>query len=189
MLLSASQLKLYYGEMEIFANVSVEVGERARIGLVGANGSGKTSLLRVLTGSLEPDGGHVSAGSGLRIAFVSQMPEHDAPGTLRDEVQSAFQKLFDLEDELANSALDIQRQDGEARRQAETRYAELLEEYEALGGYDYQSGMDRVVAGVGLSPDALDTPGFGGQRRRAHKGSSRPRAAHGPRPSCTRRAD
>ncbi len=170
MLLSASQLKLFYGEMEIFANVSVEVGERARTGLVGANGSGKTSLLRVLTGSLEPDGGHVSAGSGLRIAFVSQMPEHDAPGTLRDEVQSAFQKLFDLEEQLADSALDIQRQDGEARRQAETRYAELLEEYEALGGYDYQSGMDRVVAGVGLSPDALDTPASaasGGERTRA----------------------
>ena len=170
MLLSASQLKLFYGEMEIFAGVSVEVGERARIGLVGPNGSGKTSLLRVLTGGLEPDAGSVSMSSGLRVAYVSQMPEHDAPGTLRDEVQSAFQKLFDLEDELANSALEIQRGDGEARRKAETRYAELLEEYEALGGYDYQSGMDRVVEGVGMTSDTLDTPASaasGGERTRA----------------------
>ena len=118
MLLSASQLKLFYGEMEIFADVSVEVGEHARIGLVGPNGSGKTSLLRVLTGGLEPDAGYVSMNSGLRVAYVSQMPEHDAPGTLRDEVQSAFQKLFDLEDELANSALEIQQGDGAARRRA-----------------------------------------------------------------------
>ena len=126
MLLSASQLKLFYGEMEIFANVNVEVGEHARIGLVGPNGSGKTSLLRVLTGSLEPDAGYVSMSSGLRVAYVSQMPEHDAPGTLRDEVQSAFQKLFDLEDELANSALAIQQGDGAARRRkAETRYARV----------------------------------------------------------------
>ena len=170
MLLSASQLKLFYGEMEIFANVSVEVGEHARIGLVGPNGSGKTSLLRVLTGSLEPDAGYVSMSSGLRVAYVSQMPEHDAPGTLRDEVQSAFQKLFDLEDELANSALAIQQGDGAARRRAETRYAELLEEYEDLGGYDYQNGMDRVVEGVGMTLDTLDTPASaasGGERTRA----------------------
>ena len=170
MLLTASQLKLFYGDMEIFADVSVEVGEHARIGLVGPNGSGKTSLLRVLTGGLEPDGGYVSAGPGLRIAYVSQMPEHDAPGTLRDEVQSAFQKLFDLEDELAASALEIQQREGADRRRAETRYAQLLEEYEALGGYDYQSSMDRVVEGVGMPPDTLDTPtvaASGGERTRA----------------------
>ena len=170
MLLTASQLKLFYGEMEIFADVSVEVGEHARIGLVGPNGSGKTSLLRVLTGSLEPDGGYVSAGPGLRIAYVSQMPEHDAPGTLRDEVQSAFQKLFDLEDELAASALEIQQREGADRRRAETRYARLLEEYEALGGYDYESSMDRVVEGVGMPLDTLDTPAVaasGGERTRA----------------------
>jgi ATP-binding cassette subfamily F protein 3 len=170
MLLSASQLKLFYGEVEIFTDVSVEVGEHARIGLVGPNGSGKTSLLRVLTGGLEPDAGSISMNSGLRVAYVSQMPEHDAPGTLRDEVQSAFQKLFDLEDELANSALAIQQGDGAARRRAETRYAELLEEYEDLGGYDYQNGMDRVVEGVGMTLDTLDTPAAaasGGERTRA----------------------
>ncbi len=169
MLLSASQLKLFYGEMEIFADVSVEVGDHARVGLVGPNGSGKTSLLRVLTGSLEPDAGYVSNSSGLRVAYVSQMPEHDAQETLRDEVQSAFQKLFDLEDELADSALEIQQEDGAARRQAETRYAQLLEEYEDLGGYDYQNSMDRVVQGVGLTPDTLETPASaasGGERTR-----------------------
>ena len=170
MLLSASQLKLFYSEMEIFADVSVEVGERSRVGLVGPNGSGKTSLLRVLTGGLEPDAGFVSMNSGLRVAYVSQMPEHDASGTLRDEVQSAFQKLFDLEDELASSALEIQQGDGAARRKAETRYSQLLEEYEDLGGYDYQSSMDRVVEGVGLTLDTLDTPASaasGGERTRA----------------------
>ena len=170
MLLTASQLKLFYGDMEIFANVNVEVGEQARVGLVGPNGSGKTSLLRVLTGSLQPDGGNVSINPGLRSAYVSQMPEHDAPGTLRDEVQTAFQQLFDLEDELAASALEIQQRDGSARRQAETRYAQLLEEYEALGGHDYQNSMDRVVEGVGMPLETLETPAAaasGGERTRA----------------------
>ena len=170
MLLSASQLKLFYAEVEIFADVSVEIGENARIGLVGSNGSGKTSLLRVLTGQLEPDAGSVSASSGLRVAYVSQMPEHDAPGPLRDEVMSAFQPLFDMEEELAASALKIQSADDGERRRAESRYAALLEEYEALGGYDYQNRMERVVQGVGLPLDTLDTPisaASGGERTRA----------------------
>ncbi len=170
MLLSASQLKLFYGDVEVFADVSVEVGEQARVGLVGSNGSGKTSLLHVLTGGLEPDAGYVSTGPGLRVAYVSQMPEHDAPGTLRDEVLSAFQKLFDLEDELAASALEIQQRGGAAQRRAETRYAQLLEEYEALGGYDYQNSLERVVEGVGMPLETLDTPAAaasGGERTRA----------------------
>ena len=170
MLLSASKLKLFYSDVEIFADVSVEVHERGRVGLVGSNGSGKTSLLRILTGALEPDAGTVSMTPGLRVAYVSQMSEHDTPGTLRDEIMSAFQKLFDMEDELAASALEIQRSDRSARRRAESRYAQLLEDYEALGGYDYQNSVERVVEGVGLSLDTLETPisaASGGERTRA----------------------
>ena len=170
MLLSASGLRLFYGDVEAFADVSADVGERARIGLVGSNGSGKTSLLRVLVGELEPDAGTVSASAGLRVAYVAQLPDPDAPGTLRDIVSSAFAGLFDLENRLAETSLDIQRRTGGARRDAEARYAELLSEYETAGGYDYQALAERVVRGVGLSAEALDTPArkaSGGERTRA----------------------
>ena len=170
MILSASGLQLFYGDVEAFADVSADVGERARIGLVGSNGSGKTSLLRVLVGELEADAGTVSARAGLRVAYVAQLPDKDAPGTLRDIVSSAFAGLFALEGRLSESSLDIQRRTGAARRNAEALYAELLGEYEAMGGYDYQARMERVVRGVGLSAEALDTPArnaSGGERTRA----------------------
>ena len=80
MLLSASQLRLFYGDIEVFAGVDADVNEQSRIGLVGSNGSGKTSLLRVLVGELEPDAGTVSINSGLRLAYVPQLAEHNAPG-------------------------------------------------------------------------------------------------------------
>ncbi len=137
---------------------------------MGPNGSGKTSLLRVLVGEIEPDSGSVSGNSGLRIAYVPQLPDHDLPGTLRDVVTSAFDGLFRLEEELAASALEIQRAKRQDQRRAETRYAELLSDYEALGGYDYQSQMERVALGVGLSSETLDTPtavASGGERTRA----------------------
>ena len=170
MLVSASQLQLFYGDVEVFAGVDVDVDERSRIGLVGSNGSGKTSLLRVLVGEIEPDSGTVSARPGLRVAYVPQLPDYAVKGTLRDGIMSAFDRRFRLEEELAESALEIQRHAGGGLRRAQTRYSELLEEYEALGGQDYQNRMERVAQGVGLPPDVLDTPASvasGGQRTRA----------------------
>ena len=170
MLISASQLQLFYGDMEIFADVSADVDHHSRIGLVGVNGSGKTTLLRILVGELEPDNGSVATSAGLRMAYVPQLAEHDAPGSLRDEVESAFAALFEMERQLADTALEIQQRRGAARRDAENRYAALLDEYESLGGYDYQSRVERVAQGVGLPAETLDTAASiasGGERTRA----------------------
>ena len=150
--------------------MDADVNEQSRIGLVGPNGGGKTSLLRVLVGELEPDAGTVTTNSGLRLAYVPQLAEHDVPGTLRDGVESAFARLFKLEAELADTALDIQQRQGSARSTAEDRYSRLLEEYESLGGYDYQSQVERVAQGVGLTQETLDTQASvasGGERTRA----------------------
>ena len=168
-LLTASQLALSYGELEVFANIVLEVADRARIGIVGPNGGGKTSLLRLLVGELEPDSGAVAHRQGLRTGYVPQTPRQSADGTLGDEVMSAFSGLRRLEDALAASGLEIQRAETGERRQAERRYSELLQRYEAEGGYDYENRMERVVTGVGLSNQALRTPvrqASGGERTR-----------------------
>ena len=169
--LTASQLRLLYGEVEIFAGVDLQVEEDARVGVVGPNGGGKTSLIRILTGELAADEGAAAWRRGLRVGYVPQTPSQSAEGTLRDEVMTAFARLRQVEDGLAASALDIQAEsDGGARRDAERRYDALLQEYEALGGYDYQHRMARVVDGVGLPERTLDTPAqaaSGGERTRA----------------------
>lgn len=169
-LISASGLSLYYGDTEVFSGVDLEVAHRARVGIVGPNGGGKTSLLRVLVGELEPTGGTVTRASGLHMGYVPQVATLSTGGTLKDEVMLAFQRILQVEGEIAASALEIQWAQDAQRRQAERRYASLLQEFESLGGYDYQSRMDRVVAGVGLSPEALATPAAsasGGERTRA----------------------
>ena len=168
--LTASQLRLFYGEVEIFAGVDLQVEEDARVGIVGPNGGGKTSLIRILTGELAADEGTAAWRRGLRVGYVPQTPSQSAEGTLQDEVMLAFARLRQVEDGLAASALDIQAESGDARRAAERRYDALLREYEALGGYDYQNRMERVVDGVGLPERTLDTPAqsaSGGERTRA----------------------
>lgn len=169
-ILTASQLRLLYGEVEIFAGVDLQVDDGARIGVVGPNGGGKTSLIRVLTGELDANEGSVSWGRGLRLGYVPQTASQSTDGTLRDEVMSAFERILQIESELAGSALEIQTANGAERNDAERRYDALLREYEALGGYDYQHQMDRALDGVGLSAQTLDTQASaasGGERTRA----------------------
>ena len=169
-LMSASELGLLYGELEIFSGITLEVPERARIGIVGPNGGGKTSLLRLLVGELTPNGGAVHRPAGLRIGYVPQLASKVTAGSLGDEVMTAFAELRNLEDELASSAMEIERADAVDQRKAARRYSSLLQRYEALGGSDYRNLMERATTGVGLSSEVLETPASaasGGERTRA----------------------
>jgi ATP-binding cassette subfamily F protein 3 len=172
-LLTGSNLRALYGNVEVFSGVDVEVDGGARIGIVGPNGGGKTTLLRMLVGEMEPNGGIVARATNLRLGYVPQLPAVPGGETLEDEVLEAIREVRRIEAQLEDSALDIQRANPHERRGAERRYSSLLHDFEALGGYDYQNRMERVVAGVGLPGEALRTPSSaasGGQRTRKDKG-------------------
>ncbi len=154
-LLTASGLTVSFGELEIFSDISLQVPERARIGMVGPNGGGKTSLLRVLVEETEATSGNVHRSGGLRIGYVPQTTGALSGGTITDEILLAFSGLIDLEDSLASSATDVERATDKERRGAEHRYAQLLERYETLGGYDYHSRLERVADGIGLDEKTL----------------------------------
>ena len=169
-LLGASQLNLHYADIEIFSDVTLQVNEKAHIGIVGPNGSGKTSLIKVLLGLQDFDGGDIFKSDSLRVGYVPQTALQSGSGTLSDQISKAFEHLVQLEKDMETSAFAIQESEGTARSQAEKRYSDFLDEYESLGGYDYQNRMDRVVEGVGLSDTNLATlvsDASGGERTRA----------------------
>ena len=169
-LLGASQLNLHYADIEIFSDVTLQVNEKAHIGIVGPNGSGKTSLIRVLLGMQDFDGGDIFKSDSLRVGYVPQTALQSGAGTLKDQISQAFQHLIQLEKNMETSAFAIQDSEGVERTQAEKKYSALLDEYESLGGYDYQNRMDRVVDGVGLNDTNLNTlvsDASGGERTRA----------------------
>ena len=169
-LLTASELKVSYAEIDIFSGVSLEVAEGACIGVVGPNGGGKTSLIEVLVGDREPAAGRVHRSSGLRIGYVPQLTRPSIAGTVRDEVMLAFEDVVRLEDEMAAAARELEVAGDGSRRTAETRYSSLVARYESLGGYDYVHKMERVADGVGLTKDTLGldaATASGGERTRA----------------------
>ena len=171
-LVSTSGLAVHYGADIIFSGVDLNINERARIGIVGPNGGGKTSLLRVLVGQQDPSEGKVARSKGLRIGYVPQDPQSTFTGTLREEVLTAFQQVRSLEKALEAASRQPDAQDGGSSDSEESgrRYAALLEQYETLGGYTYERDVERMVDGLGLGPETLDSlasSASGGERTRA----------------------
>ncbi len=169
-LVSTSDVGITFGADVIFANLNVDIHERSRIGIVGPNGGGKTSLLKILVGELEPSAGTVQLARGIRVGYVPQSPGTTADGSLRDEIMTAFERLTQLEHALETGDLQLDQSATDQEDQAGNHYAALLDEYESLGGYSYENNMDRMVEGLGLSKQTLQTPASqtsGGERTRA----------------------
>ena len=169
-ILSATNLSLYYGDLRVFEGVSAEVGEKAHIGIVGPNGGGKTSLLRMLLGEIEPGGGSVNRTRNTRAGYVPQAPPMLAGGTIRDEVLMAFDQLKLMESRMAELAEAMSSGPANERSRAERAYGDLLHEYEERGGYTQLNAMERAISGVGLAEETLETPSSaasGGERTRA----------------------
>jgi ATP-binding cassette subfamily F protein 3 len=169
--LAGSKLALYFGERRIFSDVSVEVQSDSRIGIVGPNGSGKTSLLRVLLQDLEPDEGTIDARRGIRLGYVPQVVETATDGTLRDVISGAFSELEYLERALSRAS-DLEDDDPRYRNEVEIkeRYESLLAMYQSLGGSDHAHLIDQMALQVGLGPSTWSTPAVlasGGERTRA----------------------
>ena len=161
--------KSYAGE-NVFRGVSFEIQERDRVALVGANGTGKTTLLRIVAGIEKPDAGGVAFTSGTRLGFLRQEVTFPPGLTLRRHVLSAFKSLLELEqrletlqDKIASSPT------GATLDTLLTEHDRLQHQYEVGGGYTYQNRMREVLAGLGIEEERLDQPletFSGGQRTR-----------------------
>ena len=130
----------------LFNDVSFEIAPGDRIGLVGPNGSGKTSLLRILAERLEPSTGSLVRRTGLRTTQVSQEVQAPDGQQLRDFVLHADDALAALRDELRQleSCLDDDA--------AALRYADRVVDFESAGGYAFESEVERVLDGLGFDP-------------------------------------
>jgi ATP-binding cassette subfamily F protein 3 len=168
--LSASKLALSFGNTEIFSGVSLNIPDNAHIGMVGPNGAGKSSLVKLIIGELEPESGDFFMSGGTRIGYVPQIADLTGSGSLLDEIKTAFNELFDLENSMASILNQIAAAVGNDRTVLEEDYSSMVSRYEYLGGYTYLNRLDHVLEGVGLSKECLEADvrlASGGERTRA----------------------
>jgi ATP-binding cassette, subfamily F, member 3 len=169
-ILTASRVGRSFGADDIFQDISIEIPHGARVALVGPNGAGKTTLLNILIGRDEPSTGVVSRAKGLQIGFLPQRPELHGERTIWDEMLTAFDDLRRREHDLSELAAQMGETDRADHDQIVERYGKLQEQFEAAGGYAYETKIKQVLTGLGFSADEYNRQiGVlsGGQKTRA----------------------
>ncbi len=165
---SVQGLIKYFGERLLFSDVTFDVGEQDRVGFIGGNGCGKTTLFRMLIGQEAVDGGAIVRSKETRIGYMEQHTCSDAARTLYDEVESIFAPVMEIEKQL----LEVNRRlaDGETSDALLTKQHTLREQFENIGGLYYKNRVRATLLGLGFSVAALSqTVGSlsGGQRSKA----------------------
>ncbi len=168
-LITVSSLSKSFGADDLFSGVTFSVAKGARLALVGPNGIGKTTLLRILIGQEEPSGGTITRAKNLRIGYLSQEADFELQGVLWDVCLEPFTELIRMQGELEK--LEGEMSDPTKRELALVRYGSVQHEFEERGGYFYPVKIKQVLTGLGfdesdfhMSLDHLS----GGQRTRAH---------------------
>jgi ATP-binding cassette subfamily F protein 3 len=170
-IITTSNLGQSFGAFDVFGNISVSVPNDGKIGLVGPNGIGKTSLLLILAGHVEPSTGDVYRARGKRIGYLPQESAQAFAGVTHsvsdemmmvfDDLRSQETRLREMEDEMSN---------GKVSSDLLEQYGSLLEKFELAGGYDYEQRVRQVLHGLGFDKQARNMEMghlSGGQKTRA----------------------
>ncbi len=170
-ILSAENVSLSFGDRDIFSGISASIPEEARIGLVGPNGVGKTSLLRIIAGVSPPSSGSVDRGRECRVGYLRQEAVEAFAGhehSVYDEMLTVFAHLRAQADSLR--AMEARMAAGETSEEFLHAYGTAQEQFEHGGGYDYEVRIRQVLEGLGF-PRPLWSVSIshlsGGQKTRA----------------------
>ena len=135
---------------KILDGLTFQVDQGERVGLLGKNGAGKTTLFRMLTGELDWDEGEIHIAPGKGLGLISQIPVYPPEYTVEDVLQTAFQRLHDMEKELEELT---GRMAGDSDPALLRRYDALSAAFEAGGGYDTATPLNKVCNGLLISQD------------------------------------
>ena len=154
---------------KILDGLTFQVDTGERVGLLGPNGCGKTTLLRILTGVVDYDEGEVMIAPGKRLGLISQIPVYPQGYTVEDVIDTAFAPLHKMEEEMA--ALAGRMADGESDPAILSRYDKLTAAFQAGGGYETDTNKNKVCNGLSI-PQAMREQPFdklsGGEKTRVN---------------------
>lgn len=164
--LSVRNLTMTFIERNLFTDVSFDVEERDKVGFIGANGVGKTTLFKILNGEISPVSGTVTFSKNVRPGYMEQHACNNPRADVYHELLSVFDRLSDMETEISALAHQIDNKSGNLDELVE-RQTMLIEQFERAGGLTYKSRTRSALLGLGFSENDFTMPVgnlSGGQR-------------------------
>lgn len=159
-LLQVQQVARYFGADTLFENVSLDVSDNSRIALVGRNGVGKSTLLKMIIGNESPDAGRITKKKGLTIGYLAQNTGLESDKTIYAEMLSVFERLqimeknlHEMEAKIADSGAD---HSSSAYSQLLNQYDQLLHDFEEQNGYGYEAEVRSVLHGFHFEQEDYD---------------------------------
>ena len=149
-LLLVDDLKKHYGAQDVLRGVTFQIDPGEKVGLVGRNGGGKSTLLRLIEGLERPDGGSITLAKGARVGHVPQIPSFAAGVSVRAHVESGLAEARHVENELARVPERMAHASGVELDRLVREHDELGARLERLGGWDRAHVVERVLSGIGL---------------------------------------
>jgi ATP-binding cassette, subfamily F, member 3 len=155
-MLSISNLNFYFGSRALYEGANLHIKPRAKIGLIGANGTGKSTLLRLISGEYTPDGGSISKSGECTIGFLNQdLLSYQTDDSILEVAMQAFERQLELQKDI-----------DKVLHKMETNYEDkdvdvlsrLQEEFERLDGYTIQSKTEEILEGLGFTTADLSRP-------------------------------
>ena len=186
--LSINNLTKFYGANKIFETISFEVKTGERIGLIGKNGCGKTTIMKIimgkfkesnlnLQGSIEDveqmkagetlygeetledyQAGEVNLRKGVKVGYLNQIPVYSEDTKAIDVIRMAFQKVFDLKKRLSELEEMLQTLLGDKLEKALLNYGRLTQEYEIAGGYELETKINKITEGLKINDNLKQLP-------------------------------
>ncbi|MBM3990059.1 MAG: ABC-F family ATP-binding cassette domain-containing protein [Planctomycetes bacterium] len=150
-LLIVEDLRKHYGAQDVLRGVTFQIDPGEKVGLVGRNGGGKSTLLRIIEGLEQPDGGSVTIAKGARLGHVPQIPRFVAGQTVLDYVESGLVEARAIERELGLITERMGATEGVELDRLVRRHDELQHRLEQIGGWDLSHVIGAVLGGIGLS--------------------------------------
>ncbi len=158
-MLNIHNLSISFQGEYLFEDITFKLGAGDRIGLIGKNGAGKSTMLRILAKEQESDSGQIAADKDLKIGFLKQDIDFDFGKTVLEESYEAFKEIKECEAKLEKINTQLAERtdyESEAYHQLMVDLNEIQHQYEILGGYNYQGDTEKILQGLGFKREDFD---------------------------------